>query len=110
MLLFSFVNNFLHTVTENEIQLGILNNDDTASNAIYFERKIKNVDVDGNPKIQCKFFDMDHNGNVDKEAEQLLEELKNVKIRRKLPAENIFEFEVSINWCRHCGEILRPLS
>jgi hypothetical protein len=42
-----------------------------------------------------KYFDFDSNGNIDQEAEKLLNELKNVKIRRKLPAANIFEFEAS---------------
>lgn len=44
-----------------------------------------------------KFFDLDSNGNIDKDAERLLNELKYSKIRKKVPASNIIEFVVSIN-------------
>jgi hypothetical protein len=43
-----------------------------------------------------KYFDLDSENKLDKESEKLLNELKKVKIRNKLPSENIFEFEVRL--------------
>lgn len=41
-----------------------------------------------------KFCDLNTNGDIDVEAEKLLNELKNVKIRKILPASNIHSFNV----------------
>ena len=81
-------------VTENEIKLGILDAENTQNNAVYFERKLLNVENITDKTILSKYFDLDENGHIDKKSEKLLEDLKRSKIRNKLPSSNIFEFEV----------------
>ena len=67
------------------------------NNVIYFERNLTNYEnLDKN--VKAKFFDLDSNGNIDQEAEKMLNELKKVKIRNKLPPSNIFEFQVLTNF------------
>ena len=84
-------------VTENEIQHGVLDAENVENNVIYFERNLINYEKLGNKQVMSKFFDLDSSGNIDIEAEEMLNELKNVKIRNKLPPSNVFEFKVLFN-------------
>ena len=71
-----------------------MDSDDVEKNAIYFERKLLNTEK-LDKKLLMKYFDLDSNGKIDKDAEKLLNDLKRTKLRKKLPSSNIFEFEVS---------------
>ena len=74
------INKYIVSITEKEIQQGILDIEDNLveNNVLYFERKLTNVE-NLNKKVLGKFFDLDSNGNIDKEAEELLNELKHWK-------------------------------
>ena len=75
-------------VTEKEIELGILeNNENSESHALYFERKLKNIENITDKNIKSKFMDLDE------ESEVLLEALK-TKVKKKLPRSNVFQFDV----------------
>ncbi len=64
------------------------------NNAIYFERKLINFE-NLDKSILRKFFDLNLDGTIDKDAEKLLNDLKHIKIRKNLPSSNIHEFEVN---------------
>ncbi len=83
-------------MTEKEIFNGILKAKNVKNNVLYFEREIEDIEsyVDSNPSLTAKFIDLDSDKKIDKLANNLLEVLKNDKIRSKLPESNIFKFKV----------------
>lgn len=83
-------------VTEKEIENGLLNAVDVENKALYFERNFQNIDnvKDFDKSILSKYLDLDSNYNIDKESSELLNQLKFEKIRKSLPLNNIFKFEV----------------
>ncbi len=90
---------FILVVTEKEVFNGILNKGrNLPSNVLYFEREIEGIYdqnvINKNVSLAKKFVDLDKNNRVDKEAKELLDELKNKKIPHVLPASNTFKFNV----------------
>lgn len=86
---------FTFSVTENEIQHGLLEYDgDKARKCLCFMRHIQDMTDNLHHAKSAKFIDMDSN-EVDDEAVNMLKLLKEEKIPGVLPAENISRYTVS---------------
>ncbi|XP_064609072.1 NACHT and WD repeat domain-containing protein 2-like [Liolophura sinensis] len=89
------------SVTENEIQHGLLQYDgDKAQKCLCFMRNIQDISDNLQHTKSAKFIDM-NSTEVDEEATKMLKVLKDEKIPGVLPAENISHYTVS--WAGDVG-------
>ncbi|EDV28765.1 uncharacterized protein TRIADDRAFT_20045, partial [Trichoplax adhaerens] len=89
---------FLISVTHEEVINGILNtNKDIEPHCIGFVRKISNLQSDLSNKNAPSFIDVEWGkSEVDSEAQDLLADLRDIKLHEKLPASRLFES--TIDW------------
>ncbi|XP_050411152.1 NACHT and WD repeat domain-containing protein 2 isoform X2 [Patella vulgata] len=84
---------YITSVTEKEIEAGILNRDqeEVKKTCLWFYRTIRDIH-EQDPKTTPKYSDISADNDVSK---QLFEELKEKKMKDKLPEQNIINFDVS---------------
>jgi hypothetical protein len=83
---------------EREIQKGVAENLNNFDNTLYFEREIEDLkeNICCNTGLAAKYIDLDDAGQIDKEAQLLLEEMKTKKVQSQLPLSNIFKYRVRV--------------
>ena len=74
-----------------------------ANNVLCFIREIDDIEehIHKNVKLAKRFIELDHHSKIDESSMSLLNELKYKKIPAKLPASNIFKFNVK--WDQETG-------
>ncbi|XP_077997560.1 NACHT domain- and WD repeat-containing protein 1-like [Glandiceps talaboti] len=72
------------SVTENEVRHGIINNPNTSENCLCFLREIEDAESITNNEEARLYIDLNENGSLDTEAQHLLSELKQDKIRKEI--------------------------
>jgi hypothetical protein len=84
------------SVTEKEIYNGLIKAQNTKQNVLMFIREIVDIkdNIKSNAKLAGRFIDLDEGGNVDTDAENLLNSLKTDKIAKYLPESNMHKFKV----------------
>ncbi|XP_013421183.1 NACHT and WD repeat domain-containing protein 2 [Lingula anatina] len=86
------MHNYFMSVTEREIQHGLLLAENVEEHCLAYIRNIKNVNI-ALLRFASKFVDIAAR-SVDNEAQKYLNALRDEKIPKKLPASNIARFEV----------------
>ena len=81
-------------MTEDEIKHGLLTVNDPSSATLCYERNLEGVANDSENIKVGKFIDLDENLKLDEEAQQLLDELKTVKVPSTLGKERISSYTV----------------
>lgn len=86
-------------VTEKEIYNGIIRAKNVENNALCFIREIDDIheNLNENVNLLKRYIDLNEKNEIDREANDLLEELKSNKISKSLCQENIFKFNVKWN-------------
>jgi hypothetical protein len=91
------------SVTEKEIFNGLLKAKNRNNNVLYFEREIEGLEesIAENPELCGRFIDLTSEKKVDKAAKNLLDKLKNEKIKACLGCGNSHRFRVK--WDKEVG-------
>ena len=91
------------SVTEKEVFNGLLKAKNRSNNVLYFEREIEGLEesIAENPALCGKFIDLTSEKKVDQAAKNLLDKLKNEKIKPCMSSGNSHRFRVK--WDKEVG-------
>ncbi|ELT94036.1 hypothetical protein CAPTEDRAFT_111186, partial [Capitella teleta] len=82
------------SVTEEEIQEGLLKATDNKLKSLCFHRRLSNLTADSELKKAGRFVDLKVDNSIDQEAQDLLSELAKEKVMKNIAEENVSEYEV----------------
>ncbi|KAL8615116.1 hypothetical protein ACOMHN_054485 [Nucella lapillus] len=88
------VHNYFMSVTEREVERGLLKAKNTDEHCLAYIRDISNINLTL-LHMACKFVDVAAN-TVDNDAQNLLKKLRDEKLPKKIPASNVTRF--SVEW------------
>ncbi len=92
-------NAYFVSVTEKEINNGVLQAKNASENAIVFFREIENIETDENiiknkPHLASRFIELNESNKIDEDCKKYLDSLKYEKIVNALPENNIHKLKV----------------
>ncbi|KAJ8019859.1 NACHT domain- and WD repeat-containing protein 1 [Holothuria leucospilota] len=84
---------FFSSVTEQEVVQALKDNPNPEENVLIFVRHMEGVESSSEP-IKRRFIDLDENGDIKTESQELLNKLKTSFLPSKLPASSIHQYQI----------------